>query len=64
MNSESTAENSSEDDEGTASKSAELRIQPVPFHQISNGADEIWIEFEQQLYRLRITRNRKLILTK
>lgn len=36
----------------------------VPFDSLARCGDEIWIENEGQIYRLRRTRQGKLILTK
>jgi hemin uptake protein HemP len=36
----------------------------VPFRELCRCGDEVWIENEGQLYRLRRTRQGKLILTK
>jgi len=36
----------------------------IRFNELSRCGDEIWIENEGQLYRLRRTRQGKLILTK
>ena len=36
----------------------------VPFSELARCGDELWIEHEGQLYRLRKTRQGKLILTK
>jgi hemin uptake protein HemP len=36
----------------------------VPFEQLARCGDEIWIECNGQIYRLRRTRQGKLILTK
>lgn len=39
-------------------------LNPVSFDVLSDRADELWIELEGQLYRLRKTKQGKLILTK
>jgi hemin uptake protein HemP len=39
-------------------------LNPVSFDVLSEKADELWIELEGQLYRLRKTKQGKLILTK
>jgi hemin uptake protein HemP len=36
----------------------------IKFSDLARCGDEIWIEFESQLYRLRKTKQGKLILTK
>ncbi|MCG6154563.1 hemin uptake protein HemP [Rubinisphaera margarita] len=36
----------------------------IPFAQLSQGSREVIIEHEGQVYRLRLTRNGKLILNK
>lgn len=36
----------------------------IKFTDLARCGDEIWIEFDSQLYRLRKTRQGKLILTK
>lgn len=36
----------------------------VSFSQLAQGAKEVVVEFEDQHYRLRVTRNGKLILNK
>ncbi len=36
----------------------------VEFHELSRCGDEVWISHNGQLYRLRTTRQGKLILTK
>ena len=36
----------------------------IPFEQLARCGDEIWIENNGQVYRLRRTRQGKLILTK
>jgi hemin uptake protein HemP len=36
----------------------------VPFRELCRCGDEVWIENEGELYRLRRTRQGKLILTK
>ncbi len=39
-------------------------LNPVSFSELSADSEEIWIEMEGQLYRLRKTKQGKLILTK
>jgi hemin uptake protein HemP len=39
-------------------------IRELEFAALSGGANEVWIRWEDQLYRLRRTRNGKLLLTK
>jgi len=36
----------------------------IKFSELARCGDEVWIEFESQLYRLRKTKQGKLILTK
>lgn len=36
----------------------------VPFDLLSQGQNEVLIEYEQQIYCLRVTKNGKLILNK
>ena len=36
----------------------------IKFSDLARCGDEVWIEFESQLYRLRTTKQGKLILTK
>ncbi|MGB7346580.1 MAG: hemin uptake protein HemP [Pirellulaceae bacterium] len=36
----------------------------IKFNDLARCGDEVWIEFDQQIYRLRRTRQGKLILTK
>jgi hemin uptake protein HemP len=36
----------------------------IPFTDLCRCGDEIWIEYEKQIYRLRKTKQGKLILTK
>jgi hemin uptake protein HemP len=36
----------------------------IPFNELCRCGDEIWIEYEKQIYRLRKTKQGKLILTK
>ncbi|TWU35768.1 hypothetical protein Q31b_52030 [Novipirellula aureliae] len=36
----------------------------VHFNELARCGEEVWIEHEGQLYRLRLTRQGKLILTK
>jgi hemin uptake protein HemP len=39
-------------------------LNPMAFEELANGSDEVWIEGGGQLYRLRQTKQNKLILTK
>lgn len=39
-------------------------LNPLSFDQLANGSEEVWIEGGGQLYRLRQTKQNKLILTK
>ena len=39
-------------------------LNPVAFDRLANSSEELWIELEGQLYRLRKTKQGKLILTK
>lgn len=39
-------------------------LNPVAFDALAESSDELWIELEGQLYRLRKTKQGKLILTK
>jgi len=47
-------------DSGTVSQ----RMPHVAFESIAQGSREVLIEYRGQLYRLRVTRNGKLILNK
>ena len=63
------AENRSEplpDDAGVPAFAGAASILPkiVRFADLARCGDELWIEHEGQLYRLRQTRQGKLILTK
>jgi len=47
------------------SPSANVRLPKIiPFQELCRCGDEVWIENEGELYRLRRTRQGKLILTK
>ena len=51
--------------EGQAASSIASRMPKIiPFDQLARCGDEIWIECSGQIYRLRRTRQGKLILTK
>jgi hemin uptake protein HemP len=39
-------------------------LNPLSFNELANGSEEVWIEGGGQLYRLRQTKQNKLILTK
>lgn len=39
-------------------------LNPVAFDTLADASDELWIELQGQLYRLRKTKQGKLILTK
>jgi hemin uptake protein HemP len=39
-------------------------LNPLSFDELAGGSDEVWIEGGGQLYRLRQTKQNKLILTK
>ncbi|TXH03243.1 MAG: hemin uptake protein HemP [Candidatus Moraniibacteriota bacterium] len=39
-------------------------MNPISFDTLTEKAEELWIELEGQLYRLRKTKQGKLILTK
>lgn len=39
-------------------------LNPLSFDELASGSDEVWIEGGGQLYRLRQTKQNKLILTK
>ncbi|XZE22171.1 hemin uptake protein HemP [Pirellulaceae bacterium SH449] len=39
-------------------------LNPLSFEELASGSDEVWIEGGGQLYRLRQTKQNKLILTK
>jgi len=39
-------------------------LNPLSFNELANGTEEVWIEGGGQLYRLRQTKQNKLILTK
>ncbi|MCU0712859.1 MAG: hemin uptake protein HemP [Pirellula sp.] len=39
-------------------------LNPLSFDELANGSEEVWIEGGGQLYRLRQTKQNKLILTK
>lgn len=56
------------DDEGfaalPASDIADRMPKIIPFEQLARCGEEIWIECSGQIYRLRRTRQGKLILTK
>lgn len=41
-----------------------LRAPYLSFEELAKGANEVVIEHDNQLYRLRLTRNGKLILNK
>ncbi|TWT78811.1 hypothetical protein CA13_02080 [Planctomycetes bacterium CA13] len=51
---------------GNSEESAIRRIESkiVHFNDLARCGEEVWIEHEGQLYRLRLTRQGKLILTK
>ncbi len=40
------------------------QVTPLSFQMISSGKTEVTIEHEGQLYRLRVTKNGKLLLNK
>jgi len=57
------------EDQTTPQKSQTVTSVPtstnvIPFSQLAHGAREVIIEHEGQVYRLRLTRNGKLILNK
>ena len=61
--------NSSGDDEPdfsgqSAGSMADRMPKIIPFEQLARCGEEIWIECSGQIYRLRRTRQGKLILTK
>lgn len=39
-------------------------LNPLSFQELASGSEEVWIEGGGQLYRLRLTKQNKLILTK
>ncbi len=39
-------------------------LNPISFEELCQGTDEIWIECNGQSYRLKKTKQQKLILTK
>ena len=47
-----------------AAEGTELPEQSISFHKLANGRPEITIEHEGQQYRLRATKNGKLLLNK
>ncbi|MCE2811487.1 MAG: hemin uptake protein HemP [Planctomycetaceae bacterium] len=51
---------------GTESVPATARLLPkiIPFRDLCRCGDEVWIEHQGQLYRLRCTKQGKLLLTK
>lgn len=49
-------------DQPSTESSAESK--PVQFHEIANGKNEVTIEHDGQTYRLRVTKNGKLLLNK
>jgi hemin uptake protein HemP len=52
-------------DEAGAPNPNSLRLPKIiPFRELCRCGDEVWIENEGELYRLRRTRQGKLILTK
>ena len=53
-------------EQADASLELSSALPPRRFHfdQLAHGQAEIWIEFRGQTYRLRVTRNGKLILNK
>lgn len=62
-------DNPNTDDQGDAdqpSESSEVPMLPkiIKFDTLARCGDEIWIEHNGQIYRLRKTRQDKLILTK
>lgn len=48
----------------SASDNADRLPKIIPFEQLARCGEEIWIECSGQIYRLRRTRQGKLILTK
>lgn len=48
----------------SASENADRLPKIIPFDQLARCGEEIWIECSGQIYRLRRTRQGKLILTK
>ena len=55
----------SSDDSHQAAGLAESKLPKIiPFESLTRCGDEVWIETEGQVYRLRKTRQGKLILTK
>ncbi|MCO8121296.1 hemin uptake protein HemP [Stieleria sp. TO1_6] len=55
------------DDEKPAGQSPESAVslpKIIRFEELARCGNEVWIEFDGQLYRLRRTRQGKLILTK
>lgn len=70
MSGESPNKNSNQLDGATefdaqsASSISDRMPKIIPFDQLARCGDEIWIECNSQIYRLRRTRQGKLILTK
>lgn len=61
----SEARKSSQREEYAAMDSAQAALPKIiKFEQLARCGDEIWIENEGQIYRLRRTKQGKLILTK
>ncbi len=61
----------SEEDDVSSSKqwvsdrlSDKTQLPAVNFDELAKGDNEVLIEFQDQLYRLRVTKNGKLILNK
>ena len=58
-------DNASHDSEETCSQSNPgAGIPIVQFEKLAQGAKEVVVEYEEQHYRLRVTKNGKLILNK
>jgi hemin uptake protein HemP len=55
-------ENRGETESGTAPRLVPPRV--IPADELFKGQQEVWIDHDGVLYRLRITRRKKLILQK
>ena len=65
MSPPSANDSSGPDHQSEDSAPGERRMPPVvPFATLAQGREEVWIQLDERIYRLRRTRQGKLILTK
>lgn len=47
-----------------APQAATVEVEVIDARSLMRGASEIWLKLDEELYRLRVTSKRRLILTK